>query len=172
MALTVAAGDIILADHLNALVPLSAVKAGTTSRNTTVTMTADPDLAITFPASTTWDFELLLFLVSAANAAGDFKCELSWTGTATVSAADVALSDALPSGVFADLAALGVPLDTTTPAGTWGFGTSTSTTNAQLFGHITTTTSSVLTLNWAQLASNGNNTSVLAGSKFVARRRL
>jgi hypothetical protein len=170
MALAVAAGDFILADQLNALVPLRVVKPTGTARNTTTTLTADPHLSLTFPAGTTHDFDMLLLLQSAANGAGDFKCDVAWTGTATVTVGDFALTDALTGGVAADLAALAVPLDAATPAGTWGFGASTTPTNALLTGHIVTTTLSTVTLHWAQLSSSPNATTLLGGSKFIARR--
>lgn len=173
---TVYAGQIILADHnndaLTYAIPLTATKPLTTSRNTVTATAADPDLSLTIPAGGTWDFELPLLLSSAANAAGDFLCELGWTGTASVPNVGIhGLHNTLASGSQADLEGAGVSNDSTSPTAAFVVGTSTSTSMALIKGHILTSTVVVLTLNWAQFSSNANNTNLLQGSTFTARRR-
>ena len=171
MTITVLAGDFILADHLNALVPLVAQKSGSTPCTSDTSMNADPHLTLTFAAGTTYDFELDLLITSDSNAAGDFLCELGWTGTATVSAGVAGLINTLASGAAADLEATGAVPDSTTPTASFVVGASTSVTKAVIRGHIVATTASTVTLNWCQFSSNASATNLLIGSTFIARRR-
>lgn len=152
-------------------IPLTAVKSGTTSRNTTTSFTADPHLTLTFPAGRTYDFDLDLGISSDANAAGDWLAQLSWTGTATVNRIGVSgLINTLASGSAADLEAAAGSNDSTSPTVPFVLGASTSPSRGGISGRITTTTLTVATLDWCQFASNGNNTNLLIGSTFVARR--
>lgn len=134
-------------------------------------MNADPHLTLTFAAGTTYDFELDLLISSDANAAGDFLCELGWTGTATVSAGIAGLINTIASGSAADLEAAAAVPDSTTPTASFVVGASTSVSKALIRGHVVATTSTVVTLNWCQFSSNASATNLLVGSTFIARRR-
>src|SRR5690349_14571071 len=146
-------------------------KAAATSRNTTTSRTADPELTLSLPANSTWDFECHLLLNSAANAAGDFAGEFTYPGLATVDHGSLGLIDTLASGGSADLhAGTATSNDTTSPTTFFVFGTSTTLTYAVIFGRIALgATAGSLTLAWAQFGSNGNNTNVNIGSKLLAR---
>lgn len=171
MALTVYAGQNILADDLNNLIPIAATKAATTSRTSLTTVAADPDLFLPLAANATYDLELLMLITSATNAAGDFLWDLAWTGSALVDIGFHALHNTIASGSQADLEGAGVSNDSSSPTAAFVAGASTSTTAAFALGTIATTTAVVLTLEWAQFSSNVSATSLLAGSRFVARRR-
>jgi hypothetical protein len=147
-------------------------KASATSRNTTVARVADPELTLSLPANSTWDFEVHLFLTSAANAAGDIGVEVSYPSLATVEFGPMGLANSLASGATADVnGGTATSNDTTSPSGAVAFGVSTVMTLALLFGRIALgATAGSLTVNWAQDSSNGNNTTVNIGSKLIARR--
>lgn len=169
----VAALEASYADLLSYAVPLSAMKTSTTSRNSAVVAyTADPHLVLTIPAGRSYDFEYALALTSDANSAGDFLCQLSWTGTATVNHVAVSgLINTIASGSAADLEAAAGTNDSTSPTVPFIVGASTSPSEGIIRGRITTTTLTTLTLDWFQWLSNINNTNLLIGSSAYARRR-
>ena len=173
--MTILAGARITADDILALqgyaVPTEVIKPSSTSRNTTISPTADPALSITLAASQTFEVRVDILGSSAANAAGDLRLRLAWTNTATVTWWLAGLSSTLASGAEADLAANAATADGTSPTADTQLGLATSVTGQTMFAIVATGVSPVvLTLEWAQLASNGNNSTVLAGSRIVARR--
>lgn len=169
-----AAGAKLRGSVLNSLItevrPVPAFKAATTSRNTTASPTADPDLVLALVASAVYDFEFVLGLSSAADAAGDFQSQFSYPADATVTVMSWGLTTALASGSVGDMEAVGRMLDAATPTTAINIGCSTTVTGYLIKGRITTVTAGNLTLLWAQQASNGNNTNLLGGSYAVARR--
>jgi hypothetical protein len=182
----VLAGNFILAEDLQAEIdeamswaqPLSIIKAATgATRTSTTTSTDDSELTLTFPAGTagrTYEFFMDLILLSAANAAGDFRGRIAWTNTASVRMFLAGLDPALASGSGGDfngVAANSGSLDVATPTDELAIGCSTTATLSRLHGYLVTDTADVVAiLQWAQLASNANATSVLAGSRWTARR--
>jgi len=170
------AGEILSADDLNAWLPVKVQKPTATSRNTTVVEAIDPHLQLALPANTTWDFRFVLFISSAANAAGDFSGRLEWTAaSASVSYSAWGPSNSLASGTVAPdvnfgpttrLEADGNGLDIV-------FGASTTGVMVVYTGTITLVAGAgTLSLWWAQDSSNANNTSVLEGSFATAERVL
>jgi hypothetical protein len=152
-------------------VPITAYKAGDTNRASTITSTADPDLVIVLPANRTYEVEITMYVTSAANAAGDFRFALGWTNTATVTLGGHGIHISVASGSSADLEALGIAADTTTPTSDIGIGASTTRTTVKGWATVVTGGSNVtLSLLWAQASSNANNTTLLTGSSIVARR--
>lgn len=169
--MTVFGGDVIYASDINDWRPVSATKAAATSRNTTVSNLADPDLSIPLLAGATYNLLLQLYLSSAANAAGDFRGAFSWTGTASVTVGGLGLVTGLASGGSGDLiASPATRLDATSPTLDFLTGTSTAGMLAVLHGRITCTTAVQLTLAWSQRVSNANDTRVLEGSNLTAFR--
>jgi len=181
------AGNFILAEDWQAEIdeamswarPLQVIKAATgVTRTSTTTSTDDSELTLTFPLGTsgrTYEFEMGLLLLSDANAAGDWRGRIAWSGgDASVRWNVNALDPALASGGGGDFTATAAnsgSLDTTTPTDDLAVGCSTTATLARLTGYVVTSTADVVaTLQWAQLASNANATSVLAGSRWTARR--
>jgi hypothetical protein len=161
----------MLTDLQSYAVPLWAKKTATTPRNTLTALTADPHLTLTIPAGRAYDFNLDLIITSDTNAAGDWLAQLSWTGTATVDNVGVSgLINTLASGSAADLEAAAGSNDSTSPTVAFVLGASTSLSRGGIRGRVTTTTLTVVTLDWAQFASNASNTNLLIGSTFVARR--
>lgn len=169
-----AAGVTLTASTLSALItelrPITASKATTTSRNTTTTDTADPDLVLAVAVSRTYDIKGVLLVSSAANAAGDFKHSFSFPTGATFTLTAIGVHDALASSSSGD-GQFGSNdlLDATSPTGSLSYGASTSPTGIQVEARLVTgSTAGNLTLLWSQLSSNANNTNLLGGSWLTA----
>lgn len=169
--MSVAGGDIIYASDINDWRPVTAVKAAATSRASTTTNSADPDLAVSLLAGGTYDFTAKLFMSSDANAAGDWRGAFTWTGTASVSYSGLALVTAIASGGSGSLiASPTIRLDSTSPGADFLAGCSTAGMLAVIHGRIVCTDAQTLTLAWSQRTSNANNTKLLEGSSLTAYR--
>lgn len=145
-------------------------KLTSTSRANTGVTTADPHLVLTLPASSFHEIELILLDSSAANAAGDLLFDLSWTGT--VIEVDVGIHgphNTIASGSQSDLESAGRSSVTSSPAGAFVVGASTSVNMTLVKGIVQTDTAITMHLNWGQFSSNPNATTLLKGSSFVAR---
>lgn len=170
------AGSKLRASVLTSLVtelrPIIAVKTADTSRASTIVRTADPDLVVALPGNSIYDFELMLILTSAADAAGDFSGEVQWTApTAVVMLGSLGLTEVLATGRTADLVAWGRPRDSASPSANFDHGVSTSGTHLLVSGRIEIgATGGNLLLAWAQLASNINATVLQDGSYLTAYR--
>lgn len=151
--------------------PISVVKTADTSRNSTIARTADPDLTIALPVNSSWEFELVIIVTTDANAAGDFSGEMAFPAGAVIQFAVHGLDLALPSGQSADLHADISTRDGTSPSGSFDYGAAITDTGIILLGVLEMgSTAGNLTLNWAQQASNINNTNVRNGSYLTAHR--
>jgi hypothetical protein len=152
-------------------VPISAYKAGDTVRVSTATATADPDLVIVLPANRTYDVEITMYVTTETNAAGDFRFGLGWTNTAAVTYGVQGLHISLASGSSGDLEAVGYAPDSTTPVTETAIGASTTRCVVKAWATVVTGGSNVtLSLLWAQVFSNADDTILRAGSSIVARR--
>lgn len=178
MAFTVipSAGAKIRSTVLTALItelrPITAEKGGDTTRTSDATRTADPDLVIALPASSTWDFEGNILVSSAANAAGDFQMELTYPANANVTLVGFGLDDTLASGTVDNLRSdARSNQDPTSPTVAIQCGASTTQTSLKISGRITLgATAGNLTVAWGQLTSNVNGTTLQNGSYITARR--
>jgi hypothetical protein len=157
------AGMNITADLLAAMLPLSAWKTGTTSRSSTTSPAADPDLSLTVVSSATYIVDLSL--VYDADTAGDLK--YAWTipsgGTLSLMAAAMLTGAA---ATFTDDQMIG--LSNTGSFGGLGTGNNGG---ALLRGTLTTAGSGgTFSFNWSQNTSSGTATRLFAGCVLVARR--
>lgn len=152
-------------------VPLHVHKSSDLSRNNDGTSTADPDLVVVLLANRTYVVEAILHESSAANAAGDFRAAWGWTNTATVYIGALGLNAAgLASGTIADVEAV-AQVVTVSPSTGIAYGASTSRNTVIRKALVVTGGSNVtFTLLWGQQTSNGNNTTLHAGSSMTARR--
>lgn len=169
------AGAKLRASVLSALItevrPVAAFKTTDTSRSSTITRTADPDLTIALPANSEWDFHCVLIIETAASAAGDFSGEWDYPANANVSYGVIALVDTLAGGLSADAYSRGLARDATAPTTQFDVGVSTSRNAVLISGRIVLgATAGSLTLNWAQLSSNANATVLQDGSRLIAHR--
>ena len=170
MSLAILPGMLLTPTRLNRLVPVTVAKSGDTSRTSTIARTADPDLVLALLPFYTYDVDGMLFVTSAANAAGDFSYELQYPANATCTPGGLGLHNALPSGSSADLEANALAPDATSPAGPLPYGASTALSGILVKARIAMgVTAGNLLVAWAQLASNANATTLKAGSWLTAR---
>lgn len=149
--------------------PIAAVKASDTSRSSTVSRTADPDLSVTLSPGT-WELDTLL-LVTGGNAAGDFNYDWAFPADATLSEGTHGVLDDLASGqTAANMNVAGTSADATTPTGGHSLGASTSVVAHIALATVTIVTTGAVTIQWAQNSSNGTATVLKAGSKLTARK--
>lgn len=146
----------------------TAWKTGPTSRASTVTPTADPDLSIPVTAGVTYDVRgILAYTADGPIASGN--------------PGGIAFALAAPAGSAGGWSAVGNGLGTTLTVGmfpwtTWGVthalnGNGTAALAARIEGTlIVGATAGSLSLTWCQAWSDATATVLLAGCKLVARR--
>lgn len=170
--MTVFAGDPINASDINAIIatiPLTYVKSGATSRNTTTTLADDPHL-VTIPLAVgTYDIELVMFYTLSTTTTQKIKTRWGFTGTWTSTtraclgpgSANVAGPQDVTEATFRGYV-------TDTQDAIYDSSTSTAySTVREIARGVVVTVAGNLSLQWAQQASSGNNTTVQAGSSFT-----
>lgn len=151
-------GALIRADGTNfvaASPPSIKRKAADTSRNSTTTVTDDPDLLFAVAANEVWDFEAHLFVISA-DATPDFKFTCTGPSGSTVTYAGIRQDD---SGNATSIAATAGGTTTLVNMGSSQLNIITisgTCTNGATPGN--------LSIQWAQNVSNATNTTLKAGS--------
>jgi hypothetical protein len=181
MATSYLTGQRLTADLLNtnttAFMPTQTVKGGTTSRNTTTTLTADPDLSGIALGVGTYRIEVGLYFTVAAAANGGLRTQWSFSGTWNNPTRAC-------SGPGANLTGVSTTGPSRIPEMTSITYTSTQNADYQM-GNTTTARTRVLedcanvvvtvagsmSVTWAQTTSNANNTNIHAES-FVRVTRL
>lgn len=143
---------------------MAAYKSASTSRNTTTTLTADPDLILTFNETGIYIVEAFVAMYMAAAGTGiRFKLQ---AGTATVSASNGAFVGYVGGGFYANVAPNGL-FDQSS-------GTISTSSSAQDWVHINMTINvsgaGTFGLYWCQSSSSGNNTTVGAYSHIRATK--
>jgi len=168
VSLTWTVGQVITAERLNRRNPVSVMKPGDTSRASTTTSTADPDIVLVLKANTTYDLRGNLY-TTGGNAAGAFKYAWSWTNTATVYMGATGPHNTLPSGSEEPGEWVFRPADSTSPSTETPYGTSTAGVSVRVNDRIVVGGSDVtLTLIWAQQSSNATATVLKGGSYITA----
>lgn len=158
----ITAGMALTSALLQSMLTQSAFKASGTSRTSTTTLTADPDLSVPLAASATYDFEMDLVYNGGTNGSSDLK--FGFTGPSGYAMNFGAFIVSIPAGV----ASVGGTQVTTTASGTVGAGTPLA---VRVSGAVTTSlTAGALTLTWAQNTSSGTATTLMTGCKMRARR--
>lgn len=167
----VAAGDPIYAADINDWRPITAAKSIATSKNTLAVASADTDFDVNLLTGSVYRVEYELY-VSSTNASGDFRFNLSWTGTASVSMSALSVVGGIASGGSADvIASPCTRLDTASPTLDFVSGASAAGVYLSCVARVVTSTAVKLTLNWAQRVSNAANTTLLEGS-FVSAQKI
>ena len=155
-------GQVLTASDVNTwFVPIVATKTADTSRASTVTVTADPELTVTIPSAGTWYLLCYLNYEGAAVGTGDLKIQVTSVGTLRYHAIYQGAGGA--ANVGSTFQGGG------TPSGfaTQGLGTLCGGT---LHGTLVTATSGTTTLNWAQNTSNATATTLHANSSMMLWR--
>jgi hypothetical protein len=142
-------------------VPLAAYKASNTSRTSTTTLTADPDLALTVAADATYAVTATL-LFTGPNGAGHFQWDFSVPESATFEYVAVS-NTTTPAGSVQALSTGGShwanTAGTSSPQPLYITGTL-----------VTSNTAGSFAVMWAQHASNKTATTLKASSSLVAQR--
>lgn len=137
-------------------------KASGTSRTSTTTPTADPDLSANVDAGATYFIDTVLF-VSNAGATAGFK--VGFNGTATTTGFNVSVLAVNPTDGLVLSAANLTALNSFA-----GMAMGTAVTMVQLRGTITVNAAGSLAVYWSQNTSNANATVVQAGSNLFLNR--
>lgn len=160
---TWAVGQVLSANDVNQwFVPLAVVKPADTSRNSTTTMSNDPDLVLNVAASATYYVSGVIFYDGPAAGSSDIKYTFT---VPTGASGQYFLPRQSLAGNFADAFS--------------HFWTDTNTANTNsvgtfmilgVMGLLITTTAGALRFQWAQNTSNATNTRVRANSFLTAQR--
>ena len=160
--------EVVTATKMDQLAPDVVRKTADESVTSSATLQNDNELFVTIGATGTYLIELTLYALSAANAAGDIKVAFTFpTGTMHFSgwAADSGLaSGAIQTGVWV------AKLSAISGTDTFDSGLSTAALGINIHGIFTATATGTLQVQWAQLASNANASTVKAGSHMVVRQ--
>jgi hypothetical protein len=141
-------------------VAITRSKSATTSRNSTTTFADDPHLVVPLSVGT-WAVDGYISAWATTSGAGGFKSTLAFSGTST-SASTIAFGQLNSTFASASAATLGINYIT---AATLRTGTGVAPADwLRYTGTITVSVAGNLSLQWAQEASNANNTNVGIGS--------
>jgi hypothetical protein len=152
-------GQDITAASLNNMQPLNAYKPTATSRASTTTLTADPNLAAAVVASGVYEVECYLDYTGAAQGSGDLK--FGWTGPSGAALSWSALGFAVSGGFTTPELICNNTITSTRQVGS----NSGSTVDCWIKGVLTvSSTAGTLTFTWAQNTSSSTATVLSAGS--------
>lgn len=154
------AGQRLTADLARQMIPFFAIKSTTTSRASTTTLSADPDLVVSLPAAGTWMYELWLNYTGGTLGSSDLKVRMNYSGTSTFDVFGVHGINTTSTSQF------------TAAGGTAaGGGLAVGTSGGNFFtviigGSLVATTTGDLSLQWAQNTSSATSTNVRQGSQM------
>lgn len=161
-------GQRITAARINRTMPLSVQKQSTTSRTSTISQTADPELVLPLLSLTVYKVIATMMIRSAADAAGDLQCSWDWTGTMTVTETVLGPHSSITTGTQSDLESFMASPDSVSATAAISLGATLAGVTAQVSAYVVCAVAGNLSLRWAQLNSNVNATSLLAGSSLEA----
>jgi hypothetical protein len=148
-------------------VPQVAYKAATTSRSSTITVSDDPDLAITLTAGT-YAFQMWLPFWATGVSVPGIRLQLAYTGTLNTTISgftyDGAVNGSQVGAQRAVLTTLYAPTDISTSADGTGADALTYS------GTISATTGGVFSLKWAQESTSINATNLGAGAWLMVTK--
>lgn len=160
------AGQRATADLLDSMLPLQATKSADTSRASTTTLTADPDLQLAVAANAV--YTVIGYIVYSQNAtassttgitigwSGPTSATLQWTSGGTSGPTATTTQDVVSNSI----------------SGTRSLPSNLGTSMVAMpFGKlVTSSTAGTLAMTWAQVASNATATLMRAGSWLELRR--
>lgn len=155
-------GQRLTADALNALLPVSAVKAADTSRASNATPSADPELTITVTAGRTYMIEA--DLAATGSTAGDIQYQWSFGVGITATSSHVLG----PAVAMTNRDSTDVRTRQVAPTTAGGLGVEAASSTTRIRFSVTASATGVISLLWAQSTSNATATVLLAGSYIVA----
>ena len=166
-----AVGDVLSAADMNAwAVPVVVFKPANTSRNTTTTVTDDPDLSLPVASSATYEVRGVIFYDGPAAGTGDIKWTFSLPSGATGQYQMIHQNISGNTAGMWQINWTDGPNLVTTQANCQGLGS--PNVLAMTFSGLLATggTAGNLTFRWAQNTSNGTNTRVYNQSYMLAQR--
>lgn len=146
---------------------LVASKPADTTRSSTVTMAADPDLVLTFTATGVYSFEAWLPCWEDTSGAGGIQVDFGG-GSATIASFVAGYqtwftsSGSLSQGIISTTTSLQI--------GTLEISGGTGPSYFLVKGSFSVTATGTLAVRWAQLSSSGNATRLMKGSYFTASK--
>lgn len=150
------AGQRITANLLTQMLPLWAVKAGSTSRSATTTLADDADLILPLPRAGTWAFEAWLNYTGGTLGASDLKLSMAYSAASSFGAWGLnGITTASTSQLNAGGNALSASLSLGTNGGFF--------LTADIKGTLVATATGTLSLQWAQNTSNATATTLRQG---------
>lgn len=163
---TILAGQRLTADLLTSMLPLHAAKSGSTSRSSTTTVTADPDLQLSVEANADYTIHGLLRISGPAAGDMDIKFTVpsgatgSYTVTGRLASASALDSDTRTSTRIS----FGVETQFSTPS------TSAAQANHVVGRLITSSTAGTFSIDWAQTVSDATATVMESDSWIMLKR--
>lgn len=165
-------GDLVTADMLTAALPALLVKPGASSRSSTVTPTADPDLTGITLGIGTWEVELVLFFNQATTDTQGLQTMWGFSGT---------WNNPIRACVGPPNASPGTTRDSLDKVNLGGFAANVGSKYLVVNGSgyvcvreisatVVVTVAGDLSLLWSQAASVANATSVQPGSYFRVKQ--
>ncbi|MGH3054757.1 MAG: hypothetical protein ACRDL7_07250, partial [Gaiellaceae bacterium] len=140
-----------------------AEKTSGTSRNTTTSPTADPDLVLSSLAAGVYKVTVLLNVAIASAAGQGIRCGLTGTNASNTRGGQIANAPGFTQSLSA--------FSTITTTAAWNKGSSAaSDMSLSIDAVVVLTGTGTIELHWAQSSSSGSNTTVDAGSTMVAVR--
>jgi hypothetical protein len=159
----ISAGQLLTAALLLSMIPQTAWKSADLPRNTTTTVTADPDLQFAVAANGTYIFAAFLFASGPALGTADIKVAFTAPTGAAFAWSGIGIST---SSTSPNIVAVRTTSGSSNP-----FGINGSETPAILFGAVINgATPGSFALEWAQNTSNGTPTILKAPSCLFALR--
>jgi hypothetical protein len=145
-----------------------------TAKASNTTFSADPHLTLAMEANATYVIKLVGFLTGSATAGGDYKWRFTFPAGATVSAGQIGMGQGNTSDVATSTAdfAAGYGQTTSPTASTQWLGAIAAAPTMHIVEGLAITggTAGSLTLEWAQVTSNGVGTTLLPGSYLRLER--
>lgn len=168
---SLAVGDLVTADLMQAMVPKYYVKPSVESRNTTTTLADDSDLQGIALAAGTYEIILLGFFHLSTTTTQKIKTQWAFSGTWNAPVRHITGPGSAQTALTTDATETNLRASQTSVDATYDCSTSTAfscfrewTCNAVV------TVAGNLSLQWAQAASSGNNTNLDPGTSFTVRR--
>lgn len=168
---SLAVGDLVTADLLQSMVPKYYVKPSPESRNTTTTLADDADLQSIALAVGTYEIELLGFFHLTTTTTQKIKTQWAFSGTWNGPVRHIVGPGSAQTAATTDATETNVRAQAVNTDATYDCSVSTAfscfrewTCNAVV------TVAGNLSLQWAQSASSGNNTTLDTGTTFRVRQ--
>lgn len=168
---SLAVGDLVTADLLQSMVPKYYIKPSNESRNTTTTLADDTDLQGIALAVGTWEVELLGFWHQVTTNTQKIKTQWAFSGTWNTPIRNIVGAGSTQTAASNVADTVNVQAAGSGSDSIYDVAIGTSFTSFREWScNVVVTVAGNLSLQWAQVASSGNNTNLDAGTTFRIRQ--